>query len=56
MPATLIQINRHGRITRVYILADSDTEEAIVMDALARITRPSVWGWLFRLFRRRAIC
>lgn len=53
MTGALIEINKHGRIVKVYIIADSDTEEDTVKDALARITRQSCWAWLFRLFKRR---
>jgi len=53
MPGALIELTKTGRITRIYILADSSSEEAVVYDALARITRLAVWAWLFRLFRRQ---
>lgn len=47
-----IHMDRRGRITRIYLIADSETECGVVEWGLARITRPATWGWLSRLFRK----
>lgn len=47
-----IEMDEQGRVTAVYIHANSEQEEIIVKGALARIASPSAWRWLPRLFRR----
>lgn len=38
------RMSKHGVITRVFIIAESVREEAIVSGTLARIMLPKVWG------------
>ncbi len=51
MIGAILEMDLRGRITRAYIISNSDREEAIVIGTLARINRPGCWGWLSRLFK-----
>ena len=42
-----------GYILSINIVAKSDQEQAVVEDALARISKPSCWLWVRRLIHPR---
>ena len=49
-----IKVNpRNGYIEGFHIVADSDQEQSVIEGALARITKPSCWGWIRRLVQKR---
>lgn len=53
MIGALIEMDKNGRVRSVYIIADDESQQAIVEGALTRITKPSAWRWLRMLFRGR---
>ncbi len=55
MIGAFFEINRRGRITSVSIIGNTETDAEVVQQALARVTRPGVWSWLWRLLRFRPL-
>ncbi len=49
-PAALIQFNDQGGVKQVYLLCDSDREQQLVEYGLQRITKPSCWNWITKLY------
>lgn len=46
----LIEVNpKTGRIAEAYIIASNDRDQAAIIKALGRITKPYHWTWLKRL-------
>jgi len=55
MTGAFFEIDRKGRITNVFIVGGSESDAEVVQQALARVTRPGVWSWLWRLLRFRPL-
>jgi hypothetical protein len=55
MIGAFFEINRRGRITSVSIIGNTETDAEVVQQALARVTRPGAWSWLWRLLRFRPL-
>jgi len=51
MIGALIEFNTQGRVTAVYVVGNSDREQAVAEYGLCSICQPRVRGWLLRLFR-----
>ncbi len=55
MTGVLIEMDRTGRVTNVFIIGGSEAEAEVAQRALARITKPGAWAWLRRLLRFRPL-
>jgi hypothetical protein len=48
-PGAIIKFDENGNVAKINIIANSDTETAMVQQRLKSITKPSIWA-LLKLF------